>query len=133
MLIFVPSLLLFTVVPTCDYCIHVMSLISRPYASPPLPFHFGSRGSKKSKTNHNRMGIGSSINDHTSFLRIVGEERLRIPPMAKKYAEIKESSPQRIFIVDFETVWRSQKGLRLCPIEVTVRDGEGHIIISCVI
>jgi hypothetical protein len=41
MLIFVPKLLLFTVAPTCDYCLHVMSLISRPFANLPLPFHFG--------------------------------------------------------------------------------------------
>lgn len=74
-----------------------------------------------------------NINDHTSFLQIVEEERLRIPPMAKKCAEIKKSSPQRISIVDFETVRRSQRGLRLCPTEVTVRDGEGRVIISCAI
>ncbi|KEF55144.1 uncharacterized protein A1O9_08797 [Exophiala aquamarina CBS 119918] len=38
MLIYVPSRLLFTVAPTCDYCIHLMSLISRDLANPPQPF-----------------------------------------------------------------------------------------------
>jgi hypothetical protein len=111
MLIFVPSFLLFTAAPTCDYCIHVMSLISRFSASPPLPFHLVP---KLGKNNRKRTGtIGLSINDHTSFLRIVEEERLRIPPMAEKYAEIKESSSQRIFIVDFETV-RVHRGVYVC-------------------
>lgn len=116
-LIFVPSFSRFTVAPTCNYCIHVMSLISRPFASLPLPFHFLS---KHGKHKRKRTGIGSTINDHTSFLQVVEEERLRISPMADKYAEFQKSSPQRIFVVDFESVRRSQSGLPLCPIEITV-------------
>lgn len=53
--------------------------------------------------------------------------------MAEKYAKIKESSPQKIFIVDFETVRRSRRDLPLYPIEVIVRDGKGRITLSCVI
>jgi hypothetical protein len=121
MLIFVPKLLLFTVAPTCDYCIYVMSLISRPFASLPLPFHFGSRRGIL----NNRIGKGSSINDHASFLQVVSQERLCISQMAMEYAKVKASFPQKIFIVDFETVRRSEKNLLLCPTEVTIRDGEG--------
>ena len=53
--------------------------------------------------------------------------------MVERYAQIRESSPHKIFIVDFETVRRSPRGLHLCPIEVTVRDRDGRIIISCAI
>jgi hypothetical protein len=63
MLIFVPKLLLFTVAPTCDYCIYVMSLISRPFASLPLPFHFGSRRGILNNVCVRRIGKGSSIID----------------------------------------------------------------------
>lgn len=133
MLIFVPKLLLFTVVPTCDYCIYVMSLISRPFASLPLPFHFGSRRGTLNNTYVRRIGKGSSINDHASFLHVVSQERLCISQMGMEYAKVKASFPQKIFIVDFETVRRSEKNLPLRPTEVAFRNGEGHIIISCVI
>lgn len=58
MLIFVPSKLLFTVTPTCDYCIHTMSLISRPIASLPPPMCFGP---KCGNYRRERRGIGSTI------------------------------------------------------------------------
>ena len=124
MLIFVPSLLLFTVAPTCDHCIYVMSLISRPFASLPLPFHFGRQNSRK------RIGLGSSIHDHYSFLQVIKAQRLLIPPMAMKYKEIKESSPERIFIVDFESVRRSDRELPLRPTEITARNGNRAIIVT---
>ena len=53
--------------------------------------------------------------------------------MARRYREVRRLSPKKIFLVDFESVWRSEKGLPLCPIEVTVRDGNGDVIISCII
>src|SRR5438045_1324321 len=68
MLIFVPSLLLFRVVPTCDYCIHVMSLISRPYASPPLPFHFGSRGSVNRRTGWKDSCDGLTMKEMAAYI-----------------------------------------------------------------
>ena len=130
MLIYVPSHLLFTVAPTCDYCIHLMSLISRDLATPPQPFCFTPKDGKHA---HKRIGIGASINDHISFRQIIEKERLPIPPMAKKYAELKQSYHEKIFIVDFETVRRSVRNLPLIPIEITARDGKGQIIISCLI
>jgi hypothetical protein len=103
MLIFVPKLLLFTVAPTCDYCIYVMSLISRPFVSLPLPFHFGSRRGILNNAYVRRIGKGSSINDHASFLQVVSQEGLYVSQMAMEYAKFKASFPQKIFIVDFET------------------------------
>ena len=130
MLIFVPSLFLYTVASTCDYCIHIMSSISRYLAYPPLPMHFLPKLGKPRR----RIGIGSSIDDHASFLRVIqAEGGLTISPTAQRYADIKESAPQTIFIVDFEIVWRLQRNLPLCPTEVTVRDGNNDIIISCTI
>ncbi|KAK4936869.1 hypothetical protein LTR10_022326 [Elasticomyces elasticus] len=41
--------------------------------------------------------------------------------------------PKRIFIVDFETVRRTRRGLPLILTEITVRDGQGTIIVSAVI
>src|SRR5882757_8105489 len=40
---FVPSLMQFTVAPTYDYCIHVMSPMLRPLAAVPAPFVFRRR------------------------------------------------------------------------------------------
>jgi hypothetical protein len=130
MLICVPSRLLFTVAPTCDYCIHLMSLISRDLATPPQPFCFTPKDGKHA---HKRIGIGASINDHISFRQMIEKGRLPIPPMAKKYAELKQLCHEKIFIVDFETVRRSARNLPLIPIEITARDGKGKIIISCLI
>ena len=132
MLIFVPSLLLFTVTPTCDYCLFVMSLIFPPRASLPLPFNFGRKIGTDGR-NLTRIGIGSLVHDHTSFCQVIGRKRLPIPPMARRYRDVRRLSPKKIFLVDFESVWRSEKGLPLCPIEVTVRDGNGDVIISCII
>lgn len=129
-LIFVPSRLMFTVAPTCDYCIHVMSLISRSVAGLPLPFHFGAKLGQNSRK---RIGIGSFINNHASFEQIMKEKPLRIPPFAIKYKEFQKSSPTRIFIVDFETVRRTQPELPLRLLELTIRDGKGRIVVSCVI
>src|SRR5436305_576468 len=130
MLIYVPSRLLFTVAPTCDYCIHLMSLISRELAIPPQPFCFTPKDGKHA---HKRIGIGAFINDHISFRQIIEKERLPIPPMAKKYAELKQSCHEKIFIVDFETVRRFVRNLPLIPVEITARDRKGQIIISCLI
>ncbi|KAI1608507.1 hypothetical protein EDD36DRAFT_101425 [Exophiala viscosa] len=129
MLIFVPSLLLFTVAPTCDFCVHAMSLISRYIASLPLPLHFG----LKLAEGRQRIGIGSSISDHSSFLRVVQAQRLLIPPMAERYRWMREFCPEKIFIVDFESVRRSERGLPLRLVEITVRNGNNDVIVSCII
>ncbi|KAI1612280.1 hypothetical protein EDD36DRAFT_281556 [Exophiala viscosa] len=131
MVIFVPSLLLFTVAPRCNYCIHVMSQLSPPHAALPLPFLFGSRRDTASKGKRKRVGIGRSVNDQSSFLRVVQEYGLRLPPMAKLYKELKTMFPRKIFIIDFETMRRTKKGQPLVLLEVTVRDGDNNIILSC--
>lgn len=97
MLIFVPKLLLFTVAPTCDYCLHVMSLISRPFANLPLPFHFGSRRGRLDSTYKKRIGKGLSINDHASFVNVVSQLRPSLSQMAMEYAKVRASCPQKIF------------------------------------
>ena len=130
MLIFIPSKLLFTVTPTCDYCIHTMSLISRPIASLPPPMCFGP---KCGNYRRERRDIGSTINDHASFLRVVKENSLPLTPMAMKCMQLMDHSPETIFIVDFESVRRSQPNTPLCPTEITVRNGNSHIVISCII
>jgi hypothetical protein len=66
-------------------------------------------------------------------VNVVSQLRLSLSQMATEYAKVKASCPQKIFIVDSETVRRSKKNLPLCPTEVTVRDGQGRIIVSCVI
>ena len=131
-LIFVPSLLLFTVAPPWGYCLFVMSLISRPHAQLPQPVNFGSKLSKDAQ-NLMRTGNDSTIHDHNSFRQIIAGKGMSIPPMARKYREMRTSSPKRIFIVDFESVWHSEKGLPLCSIEVTVLNENGEIVISSII
>ncbi|KIV77951.1 hypothetical protein PV11_09724 [Exophiala sideris] len=130
MLLFVPSSLLFTVAPRCNYCVHVLSQLSRPHAALPLPFHFGTRRDKVSKGKRKRAGIGRNVNDPSSFLRVVNDYGLSLPAMAKRYKELKRNSPQKIYIFDFETMRRTKKGQPLVLLEVTVRDGNNNIILS---
>jgi len=127
---FVPSLSMFTVTPTCDYCIHVMSIVSRFRASLPFPYHFGPKSRQASRK---RRGLGSSIVNHSSFLRVVNNNRLSLPLVALRFKELMALAPRSIFIVDFETVRRTRRGLPLIPIEITVRDGLGNIIVNAVI
>lgn len=47
--------------------------------------------------------------------------------------QLMDHSPETIFIVDFESVRRSQPNTPLCPTEITVRNGNGHIVISSII
>ena len=131
MLIFVTRLLRCTVAPTCDYCIHIMSLISRPLASLPLPCCFGDKPGLEPKI---RVGIAKFINSHASFEMIMQQEPLRIPPRAEEYRHFKLTLPWRIFIVDFETAYRKERrNLPQYLLELTVRDGNDKIIVNCVI
>ncbi|KAI1611302.1 hypothetical protein EDD36DRAFT_441121 [Exophiala viscosa] len=130
MLIFVPSVIQFTVAPTCDYCNYVMSLMSRSVAAIPVPYIFGRN---LGLNNRHRVGIGSLIDDPTSLKRVLEDIALELSPKAQKYAKRKELNPEDIFFIDFETVRRSARGLPLCPIEITVRDGNGNVIVDCLI
>ncbi|KIW16486.1 hypothetical protein PV08_06541 [Exophiala spinifera] len=130
MAIFVPGLRRYTVAPTCDFCIYVMSLISRPLASLPLPFSFRDRHGLVPKK---RVGIGKSIDNHVSFHMVMQREPLRIPPRAEYFQSLKLTSPLRIFVIDFETVYRPTPNLPQYLLEVTARDGNGKIIVSCII
>lgn len=101
--IFVPSLMQFTVAPTCDDCIHVMSLMLRPLAAVPAPFVFGRRVRRNKRL---RVGIGSLINDHASFQEVLRGSTLQLSPLGQKFAERMELHPEEIFITDFETARR---------------------------
>lgn len=130
-LLFVPAKMLFTVANTCDFCVFVMSVLFRPLANIPYPFEFGLKGGVAGT--NKRVGIASSIMDHASFLQVAAKHPLILTPMAEKYRSLKKTAPHKIFIVDFESVPILQKGLPICPTEVTFRDGNNKIIESCII
>ncbi|RVX69330.1 hypothetical protein B0A52_06925 [Exophiala mesophila] len=131
-LLFVPTKILFTVANTCDYCVFVMSVLSRPLAKIPYPFEFGLKG-RGGVGRNERVGIGSSIVDHASFLQVAAKSPLSLTPMAEKYRLLKKTAPHTIFIVDFESVPILQQGLPICLTEVTFRDGNNKVIESCII
>lgn len=96
----------------------------------PVPFIFGRNLSPNSGQ---REGLGSSINDHTSFREALKGMWLGLSPKAQYYAERKKSDPEDLFHVDFETVRRTVRDLPMCPIEIAVRDGNNKAIIGCLI
>ncbi|KAI1626443.1 hypothetical protein EDD37DRAFT_347409 [Exophiala viscosa] len=130
-LLFVPTRMLFTVSDTCDFCVFVMSRIRRVLAERPSPISFGV--SDKRLGTRNRYGLGSSITNHESFRLYTARSPLILTPMAEKYRFLKESAPYRIRIIDYETVAVHEPGLPLLPTEITVRNGSGEIIVSCII
>ena len=108
-----------------------MSVLFRPSASLPLPFNFGPKIGKDGRSSV-RTGVDSLIHNHASFRQIVGESGLSIPPMATRYWGLRLLSPKKVFLVDFESVWRSERALPRCTIEVKVRNGNSKIVISCI-
>ncbi|KAK6373900.1 hypothetical protein LTS17_007870 [Exophiala oligosperma] len=77
--------------PTCDYCVHVMSLISRPLARLPDPFNFGP---KTFTTGRKRLGIGRNVIDHQSFFQVV---KGSIYPLKRFGTENQRTSRPRTF------------------------------------
>ncbi|KAI1624795.1 hypothetical protein EDD37DRAFT_362600 [Exophiala viscosa] len=108
-----------------------MPSILRPLANLPHPFEFGV--ANKNSTKINRVGLGSTIHDHESFLEFVSKNPLTLSIMAERYRHMLKTSPEDIIIVDFESLPIFQKGMRIVPTEVTFRDGNGKVILSAVI
>lgn len=123
--------MVFTVAESCDYCIFVMSMISRPLANLPHPFEFGT--SRKGSRRFDRVGIASSVYDHKSFIDFVSKSTLELSIMAERYRDLLIRSPKKVVIVDFESLPIFRKGLRMVPTEVTFRYGNGEEILSALI
>ncbi|TKX18764.1 putative nucleic acid binding protein 28 [Elsinoe australis] len=129
-LILVSSQYEFTFSPRCDYCIHVLSQMSRPLAAIPNPEMFGYIRTGLKKVTRERTGAGSTVDDHESFKSLMSTSQ---PPLPVKAARVKHalvSNPEHVFFVDFETSLPFG-GIPSVPLEVTVRNGKGRIIISC--
>jgi hypothetical protein len=130
-LLFVPTKMCFTVASTCDFCVFAMSMLHRPLADNPYATSSGRRG--KDLGTPKRRGIGSSVTDYDSLCEFTARSPLALSPKAERYRSLKKSAPHEIFIVDFESVAAYESGLPLIPTEITVRDGEGQVIVSCII